>query len=151
MKPIKDYEGYFINERGEVWSTVKNPHRMLKQANDGRGYKNVTVYSNSMKKIYKVHRLVAEAYISNPLNLPVVNHINGVKNDNRVENLEWTTQQRNSELANAKMHLVEVIATGEVLEVFNIKKWCRDNGLHYCLLWGTKKPQHHQHKGYRLL
>lgn len=60
-----------------------------------RGYKVVLVRENGGFKNYKVHRLVAEKYIPNPENLPCINHINGDKLDNRVENLEWCTQKHN--------------------------------------------------------
>lgn len=59
-----------------------------------KAYVDKTGYLFTVKNI-KIHRLVAEAFIPNPHNLPVVNHINGIKSDNRVENLEWCTQQMN--------------------------------------------------------
>ncbi len=152
MKQIENCEGYFITREGEVLSARRKPTRIMKQ-NNNRGYREVHLYNNSRRKICKVHRLVAEAFIPNPLNLPQVNHINGVKNDNRVENLEWCSAQRNTELALAKTHLVEVVATGEVIEVYNLNKWCKDNGLHYCTLYTTNKKnrRQNQHGGYRLL
>ena len=76
-KPIKDYEGlYEISNLGRVKS--------LNYGGTGKG------------KILKVHRLVAEAFIPNPGNKPCVDHINTIKNDNRVENLRWVTYKENS-------------------------------------------------------
>ena len=70
--------------------------KLLRQANDKNGYKLIGVQVNSIKKIAKVHRLVAQAFVSNPDNLPCVNHINGIKHDNRAENLEWVSYSQNT-------------------------------------------------------
>jgi hypothetical protein len=106
MKPIKDYEGYYsVSESGHVWSypkvwggkTSNQSHAgcWLKPVNDS-GYPRVSLYKEGTKQQFHVHRLVAEAFIPNQGNLPEVNHINGLKDDNRVENLEWCTSAQNT-------------------------------------------------------
>ena len=94
MKDIKGYEGlYAITPEGEVWSYKKKMF-LVPRANS-KGYLRVQLFKDGQKKWYRVHRLVAEAYIPNPDNLPQVDHIDGNKMHNYLNNLQWITNRDN--------------------------------------------------------
>lgn len=71
--------------------------KILKPKIDKYGYECVTLTKNGKRKSYTVHKLVAMAFIPNPKNKKTINHINGIKTDNRVENLEWNTEKENQQ------------------------------------------------------
>ena len=94
MKDIKGYEGlYAITPEGEVWS-YRNERFLVPKANS-KGYLRVKLFKDGQMKRYRVHRLVAEAYLPNPDNLPQVDHINEDKTNNCVNNLQWITNRDN--------------------------------------------------------
>jgi hypothetical protein len=91
-KTIPGYEGYYlVSENGDVWSIRRG--KKLRPTKDKHGYLYFVLSVNGNRKTMKAHRLVALAFIENPLNKPTINHLNGIRSDNRVSNLEWATQK----------------------------------------------------------
>jgi len=109
-KDIQGFEGlYQVSSLGAIKILGKPPlngmanwrikilkkEKIKKQGETIWGYKQAHLYKNGVGKALQVHRLVAMAFIENPDNLPIINHRNGIKTDNRVENLEWCTYSEN--------------------------------------------------------
>lgn len=93
-KDIEGFNGdYWVSNLGNVKSLKRGNKRLLKPRKQS-GYYKVVLYNNE-KHEYAIHRLVATAFISNPDNLPQVNHKDENKANNRVDNLEWCTQEYN--------------------------------------------------------
>ena len=106
MLDIGEYKGiYAITEEGKVWSypRFKKGHGCLqkiggyfkKQSLTNKGYWQVDLWKNNKGKKHLIHRLLAKAFIPNPLNLLEVNHKNAIKTDNRLANLEWCSHLQN--------------------------------------------------------
>lgn len=103
FKDIKGYEGlYQISNFGNVKSLKRNI--ILKPSSNRKGYLHIILYKNHKSKNSIIHRLVAQAFIPNPENKPQVNHIDGNKRNNNVNNLEWVTNSENQKHA-FKLHL----------------------------------------------
>lgn len=98
-RPIVNFEGlYDVSNIGRVRSLNYRGHNkkeILKSYISNNGYVYIRLTKNGKNKLYRVHRLVAMAFIPNPNNLPIINHKNEIKTDNRAENLEWCTHSYN--------------------------------------------------------
>lgn len=103
-KQIEGYDNYYVCDSGvneqTVLSVSDNVGRSrllwLKTEKSNNGYLRVRLYKGKKTCKKSIHRLVAEAFIPNPDNKPCVDHINGVRTDNRVENLRWCTHKENN-------------------------------------------------------
>lgn len=99
IKPIEGFDDYYVCNSGVNEQTVlstKGAMKWLSPFANKDGYKDVHLCKDGKMHTKKVHRLVAEAFIPNPEGKPCIDHINGVRDDNRVENLRWCTQKENS-------------------------------------------------------
>lgn len=98
-KLIEGYDDYMVSSDGKVWSLNYNhtgKTNELKPRANRHGYLRVDLHTNGQHAMKSVHRLVAQAFISNPNNLPQVNHKDQDKTNNCVDNLEWCTAEYNS-------------------------------------------------------
>ena len=154
-RDVPRYEGlYQVSNCGRVRSTrtqqVLRPDRSVHG-----GYLRYTLSANNRAARYRAHRLVAEAFVPNPYNKPQVNHKNGIKTDNRADNLEWCTASENQRhsrrvLKNecgVKKKAVLCIETGTVYP--SMTAAARDLGLHVSslsrVLRGQLKQTNHLH------
>jgi len=88
------YTNYKINRSGDVFNIKTG--RQLRWYKNKEGYKYLTLYSNGKKQNRNLHRLLGMSFISNPNNLPVVDHINRQKLDNDLDNLRWVSISQNN-------------------------------------------------------
>lgn len=96
-KNVIGYDGiYQVSDAGSV---RKTSGKKLISSYDSHGYKVVTLFKDGSRRSFKVHRLVASAFIPNPQGKQQINHINSVRHDNRVSNLEWVSPHENSKHA----------------------------------------------------
>ena len=174
-KDIKDFEGFYqISNLGNVKALERKvsgklgslrtlPEKLMIPTNNGYGYLVICLCKYGKRYDRKIHRLVAEAFIPNPNNLPTVNHIDGNKLNNCVDNLEWNTIQENcrhrqntglgnieaATVAKYKPVMSVNVATGENNSYNSLKEAAADLD---CTVKGISKVLRGEcktHKGYR--
>ena len=167
-KDIQGYEGlYQVSNLGRVRSYLKlngrgldkNPHILTPKV-DKDGYFEFNLRKNKTSKYFRCHRLVAQAFIDNAENEPQVNHINGIKTDNRVENLEWVSVIENihhafatglrvkTPLNNLKsIKVAQYTLDGKLVKIYpSMREVERQTGFkHTCICNATKSKTHVSH------
>jgi hypothetical protein len=136
-QPVIGFERYYlVSDSGKVWSLYR--HRTLTPAIDKYGYEKVALFKNGKAHSRTVHRLVAQAFLPNPHNLPTVNHINEIKTDNRVTNLEWVSiadndnhGTRNQRMADTKCKqpVEQILKDGRTILYKGVKDAWRKTGI----------------------
>lgn len=164
-KDIEGFEGFYqISNAGRVKSLCqpkqyhKPKENILKPSISNTGYYQVTLYKNTKRKKFLVHRLVALAFIPNPNDYPHINHKDENKLNNSVENLEWCTALYNNRYGTAKVRsietkrkpVVQLTLDGTVIAKYysltiasellgfdksHIRKCCKTGGIGYGYLW----------------
>ena len=146
-KDIEGYEGkYQVSNCGNVRSLMYHNAKgikrisLLKPATDACGYFRCALSKNNILKTYKVHRLVAQAFIPNPNNYPQINHLDGNKKNNNAGNLEWCTISMNqihayshnlNQGVRGKGTIVGVTyPNGDYVEYSSLKKAAQALGVH---------------------
>ena len=156
-KDVKGYEGmYCVSNFGRVKSFKRKKAMILKPFYNMDGYLNVELRDSKSRKTISVHRLVAIAFVPNPLNKPQVNHIDEVKTNNNISNLEWVTQKENMnhgtriERVTKKLSIPVTginLKTKEIVQFPSVKEAGR-NGFTAPNILGVLKGNAKYHKGY---
>lgn len=94
--PISELGNYKITKCGKIWSNLSKKYLKSRLNNGYMGF-TITIIKDGVKNVhsYYIHRLLAIVFIPNINNYGIVNHINSIKTDNRISNLEWVTQKEN--------------------------------------------------------
>ena len=161
-KPIPNYDGYYeASNIGRIRSVARigkrgkglgiYPSVILKPSLGEWGYEQVSLRKEGKKRTMRVNRLVAQTFIPNPDNLPQVNHIDGVKTNNRVDNLEWCNSSQNmihcfSNGLSDWNTRIRIVETGEVFN--SISECARSIGGHISLIDACLNGRRKTHKGF---
>lgn len=165
-KNIQGYDGYYeISNHGRVKSLHGRKPRILSPGITSK-YVSVCLSIGDLKKMHRVHRLVAEAFIPNPESKPEVNHGDGIKTNNHWKNLAWSTKSENTlhayevlgrvgpnkgkcGAANGKSrYYVVTHPCGKQEEVKGLMQFCKQHKLDYSSLYKVIRGDLKHHKGF---
>lgn len=119
---IKDFEDYLIYNDGRIYSIKKDKFLNIGNHLDGRGYREVRLWKDGKRYYKHLHRLLAEAFLENPHNLRTVNHKDGNKLNNSLDNLEWMNdedQQRHAFKLGLKTHGISM-SDEDIYEIYDM-------------------------------
>lgn len=128
VKWVGGYEGlYSVTSNGEIYSHITD--KFLKPNITRNGYATVQLFKNKIGKRVSIHRLVAKAFIPNPLNKPQVNHKDENKSNNCVSNIEWCTPKENMNYGTGnyrrRLHTDYSTQNRKIIARINGKKVCK--------------------------
>lgn len=151
-KHITGYEDYMISNLGRVKSLKNGKEKILRPGIQSSGYLCVTLYKNTKKKHYLVHRLVGETFLENPDNLPCINHKDEVKTNNSVDNLEFCSYQYN--LTYADKHLkyarkVGYYKDGKLIKVYDAIQDVKKDGFNQSNVCSALKGRYKSSAGFQ--
>lgn len=148
---MKEYYNYFVYDDGKVQN--KKTGLFLKPYRKPDGYEYVRLYKDGKFERWYIHRLVATCYLPKVEGKNQVNHINSIRYDNRVDNLEWVDASENQKHSytntGTNEHKVyNFVFKGELISVVNLKQFCNEYELSYTSMVKVATGAHKNHKGY---
>jgi hypothetical protein len=127
-KDVNGYEGHYkVSNGGNILSLKRNSLVIMSPSSTLEGYLRIKLSKNSISKTISVHRIVCENFIPKIDGKRYINHKNGIKNDNRVENLEWVTQSENvkhgfdvlGRIGSGRKRVGQYTIDGELIKIFS--------------------------------
>ena len=118
---INGWDNYVIHSVGTLLRIYKNKTKMMKPYKMKNGYMRVKLSQNNKPQKFLLHRLLALHFIPNPENKPCIDHINGVRDDNRLENLRWVTYHEN--MVGFRSNPAQDITKGGIRKNGNCWRW----------------------------
>lgn len=148
FKVIEGHPNYMVSNKGRVLNTNRN--RYLSVCVDTGGYHYVGLWRGGKVTNSRIHRLVALAFINNPIDHPEVDHIDEDKSNNSDSNLQWCTGTFNRQKAKCKNTHTVMDINREVFTFSNITSFAKEHGLDRASLSSMLSGKYRQHKGWTL-